>query len=65
MNNTIERLPEKCQKVFKLSRVDGLNNSEIANKMDVSQRTVETHISNALKVLKNSIVVVLSYIILY
>ena len=51
----VNRLPKKCKQVFELSRYDGLKNEEIAEKLNISRRTVETHISNALKVLKNNI----------
>lgn len=49
----IDELPEKCRDVFYLSRFEELNNKEIAEKLGISIRTVETHISNALKFLKN------------
>ncbi len=48
-------LPNKCKQVFELSRFDGMKNEEIAQKLNISKRTVETHISNALKVLKNNV----------
>lgn len=50
--NAIEQLPPQCKKVFEMSRFDGLTNSEIAERLDISKRTVETQISNALKFLR-------------
>lgn len=52
VENTIEKLPGQCQFIFKLSRVQGLKNQEIADKMGISVRTVETQIYRALKILK-------------
>ena len=63
ITSLVEKLPKKCQEVFKLSRYDGLKNNEISKKLSISQRTVETHISNALKVLKNNIALGLAFII--
>ena len=40
--NTIEELPDQCKSIFKLSRINGLKNQEIADKLDISVRTVET-----------------------
>ena len=48
----IGELPEQCRKVFELSRYDGLKYREIAEKLGISVKTVETHISNALKILR-------------
>lgn len=49
---SIEALPEKCKIVFLLSRRDLMSNQEIANKLGISIRTVETHIYNALQDLR-------------
>ena len=48
----VEELPCRCQEVFRKSREEGLTNKEIAQKLDISQRAVEYHISKALSFLK-------------
>uniref|UniRef100_UPI003216C755 RNA polymerase sigma-70 factor n=1 Tax=uncultured Draconibacterium sp. TaxID=1573823 RepID=UPI003216C755 len=48
----IGKLPARCGEIFVMSRFQGLTNDEIATKFDISKRTVETQISNALKVLR-------------
>lgn len=48
----IELLPEKCQLVFKLSRLEGLKYKNIALQLGISERTVENHMSNALRILR-------------
>ncbi len=45
-------LPDQCRRIFSLSRFDGLSNQQIAEQLDISKRTVETQISNALKTLR-------------
>lgn len=52
IDSLIGELPDKCQQVFRMSRVDHLTNKEIAEKLNISIRTVETHISNGIKHLK-------------
>ncbi|MEX0315132.1 MAG: RNA polymerase sigma factor [Allomuricauda sp.] len=51
----IQHLPPKCKEVFVLSKKDGLTNTEIAEHLGVSIKTVESHISNAFRVLKSKI----------
>ncbi len=48
----LDDLPPKCQMVFLLSRYDQLSYQEIADKLDISTKTVENHISKALKRLR-------------
>ncbi|MBN2214767.1 MAG: RNA polymerase sigma-70 factor [Bacteroidales bacterium] len=51
----IEKLPSQCRRIFKMNRFDGLTNSEIAAKLKLSKRTIETQISKALRILRNNI----------
>jgi RNA polymerase sigma-70 factor (ECF subfamily) len=53
LHNAISNLPPKCRMIFKMNRFDGLTNGEIALKLDLSKRTVETQITKALKILRN------------
>jgi RNA polymerase sigma-70 factor (ECF subfamily) len=54
-NGIIEHLPEKCRVVFRYSRDGQLSLMEIAEKMQVSQKTVEAHITRALKTLRHGL----------
>lgn len=44
-------LPDKCQRVFSLSR-EGLSNREVADQLNISEKTVEQHITKALRFLR-------------
>jgi len=52
VEKAINELPEQCRKAFELSRYEELKYKEIADKMGISVKTVETHISHALKKLR-------------
>ena len=45
----LERLPERCRKIFCMSRFEGLKYAEIAEKLSVSVKTVEANMGKALK----------------
>ena len=51
----IEKLPKVQQEVFRLNKVDGFTASEIAEKMNLSQRTIEHHIYLASKKVKKEL----------
>lgn len=48
----ISKMPEQRRRIFLMSRMEGLTNSEIAEKLHISKRTVESHISLALTYLR-------------
>lgn len=52
IRKAIGSLPPKCREVFILCRINGLKNEDVAIKLNLSKRTVETHVSNALKQLR-------------
>jgi RNA polymerase sigma-70 factor (family 1) len=55
VSKIVDQLPPRCKRIFIMSRVSGLSNREIAEQLAISKRTVETQISNALKVLREKL----------
>nr|WP_238319211.1 sigma-70 family RNA polymerase sigma factor [Segatella baroniae] len=55
VGEAVERLPEDCRRVFKMSRFDGKKNAEIAQELGISVNTVKYHIKNALRLLQQQL----------
>lgn len=55
LENNVERLPEKCRQIFKLSRKEYLSNKEIASRLNISTKTVENQITIALRYLRTGL----------
>lgn len=53
IEQTLNELPDKCREVFVMSRIDGLKNREIADKLKINIKNVERHISRALKTFRS------------
>jgi len=55
IDGIVEEMPEKCRLVFKYSRDLGLKNTEIAQKIKISEKGVEANLTRALKILRNEL----------
>ncbi len=55
LNAALQKLPPRCREIFELSRFKGLKNNEIAEKLNISRRTVEIQISLALKTMRGEL----------
>lgn len=52
IQNAIEQLPEKCRRIFMLSKIEGKKQKEIASQLNISVNTVESQMAIAYKKLK-------------
>lgn len=55
IESAMASLPEQCGKVFKLSRLEELKYQEIAEHLNISVKTVEIHMSKALKLMREQL----------
>ncbi|SHM79678.1 RNA polymerase sigma-70 factor [Mucilaginibacter sp. OK098] len=52
LQQALSKLPEKCRAIFHLSRFEELKYQEIASQLEISIKTVETHMGKALRILR-------------
>lgn len=52
LDKALQELPEKCRTVFQLSRFEELKYQEIADRLDISVKTVENQMGKALRLLR-------------
>ena len=55
IDKAVSNLPDQRQKIFRLSRFEGRTSKEIAKKLKLSVRTVETHIYLSIKQLRDDL----------
>ena len=52
IHKVVDQLPERCRLVFCMSRFEELSHKEIAEKLGISEKTIENQITKALKILR-------------
>ena len=55
IHKALEKLPEQCRLVFKLSRFEELKYAEIADQLNISIKTVENQMGKALKIMREQL----------
>lgn len=55
ISEALQALPEKCRQVFEMSRFQNKKYKDIAAELGISEKTVEAHMSKALKTLKEQL----------
>ena len=55
LNSVIERLPEKRQLIYKMRKLEGFDNSEIASKLGISKNTVQAQLVKGSKFVKKHV----------
>jgi RNA polymerase sigma-70 factor (ECF subfamily) len=53
--DAMEKLPEQCRLIFKLSRFEELKYAEIADQLSLSVKTVENQMGKALKIMREQL----------
>lgn len=64
IKKSIAELPEKCREIFIMNRFENLKYQEIADKLELSIKTVEAQISKALQVLRAKLVEYITLLII-
>ena len=64
IHDAMNELPEQCRTIFQMSRFDEMKYREIADKLDISVKTVENQMGKALKLLRAKLVDFLPLLIL-
>ncbi len=65
IQHEIDKMPERQKQVFEMSRRDGMSNDEISKTLNISKRTVEKHICNALSDLKKVLLIYIATLIYF
>lgn len=67
IREALNELPEQCRTIFQMSRFDELKYQEIADRLNISIKTVENQMGKALKILRSNLAdyLTLLFILIY
>lgn len=65
IEETLTELPELTQIIFRMSREEYLSNKEIAQRVNLSEKSIEFHISKAIKQLRLSLSPYLRFLLFF
>ncbi len=65
IREAIDQLPQERKKIFIMSRYDGLKYREIADKLNISIKTVENQMGSALKYLRTELAEYMPWLVLF
>lgn len=55
IDKAVTSLPEQCRKVFIMSRTNGMKNKEISKMLNLSEKTIESHLTKALRTIRTTL----------
>ncbi len=64
LEKVVSSLPDKCKTVYQLSRNEHLSHKEIAQRLNISTKTVENHITKALQIIRKAIKEIVTIILI-
>jgi RNA polymerase sigma-70 factor (ECF subfamily) len=65
ISRALSQLPENLRQVFEMNRFDGLTYAQIAEKQNISVKTVESYMSKSLKMMRTELKDYLPLILLF
>ena len=63
IREALESLPEQCRTIFQLSRFEDLKYREIADRLQLSVKTVENQMGKALRIMRAKLVEFISLLL--
>jgi len=55
LETAVKQLPEKCRLIYRMSSEQGMSYKEIAEKLNLSEKTVQAHLTKATKTLRSDL----------